>query len=119
MMLQFTRRERITLLLLSGGALLGALANVAHEHRQAVTVHVVRPADVATWDGALDASRRVSLNTATAQILARLPGIGPTLAQRIVDYRHAHGAFRSLADLEEVTGVGPVLRARVSPFLTL
>lgn len=49
----------------------------------------------------------VNLNTASASELDRLPGIGPSLAQEIIGYREAHGAFRSVEDLLSVPGIGP------------
>jgi competence protein ComEA len=49
---------------------------------------------------------RVSLGTATVEQLDGLDGIGPTLAQRIVDYRTEHGGFGSLGELREVEGIG-------------
>ncbi|MYY00363.1 ComEA family DNA-binding protein [Streptomyces sp. SID486] len=48
----------------------------------------------------------VSLNTATADQLDTLPGVGPVLAQHIVDYRTRHGGFRSVDELREVNGIG-------------
>jgi competence protein ComEA len=48
----------------------------------------------------------VSLNTATVDQLDTLPGVGPVLAQHIVDYRTQHGGFRSVDDLREVNGIG-------------
>jgi competence protein ComEA len=48
----------------------------------------------------------VDLNSATLEQLDALPGIGPTTAQKIVDYRQAHGAFHSLAELDAVPGIG-------------
>ncbi|WP_438293856.1 helix-hairpin-helix domain-containing protein [Streptomyces sp. HUAS TT7] len=48
----------------------------------------------------------VSLNSASAEQLDGLPGVGPVLAQHIVDYRAQHGGFRSVDELREVNGIG-------------
>ncbi|MFF3345250.1 helix-hairpin-helix domain-containing protein [Streptomyces sp. NPDC002779] len=48
----------------------------------------------------------VSLNTATAEQLDTLPGVGPVLAQHIIDHRTRNGGFRSVAELREVNGIG-------------
>jgi len=48
----------------------------------------------------------VSLNTATVDQLNALPGVGPVLAQHIVDYRTRHGGFRSVDELRSVNGIG-------------
>ncbi|MFF1301786.1 helix-hairpin-helix domain-containing protein [Streptomyces sp. NPDC058307] len=52
------------------------------------------------------AAAPVSLNTATVDQLDTLPGVGPVLAQHIVDYRTQHGGFRSVNELREVNGIG-------------
>ncbi|WP_269854040.1 ComEA family DNA-binding protein [Streptomyces sp. RPT161] len=49
---------------------------------------------------------QLSLNTATAEQLDALPGVGPVLARRIVEYRTEHGGFTSVSQLRQVTGVG-------------
>ncbi len=49
----------------------------------------------------------VSLNTASAEQLDTLDGIGPTMAQKIVAYRAQHGGFGSLHDLDAIPGIGP------------
>ncbi len=52
-------------------------------------------------------SEQVLINTASAPELERLPGIGPVLAQRIVEYREQNGPYQRLEDLLEVEGIGP------------
>jgi competence protein ComEA len=49
---------------------------------------------------------KVNLNTATLAQLDTLPGVGPVLAQRILGYRTNHGGFRSVTDLRQVDGIG-------------
>jgi competence protein ComEA len=61
----------------------------------------------------------VHLNTATLAELDALPGIGPVTAQKIIDFREEHGAFRSVDDLDAVPGIGAArleqLRELVAP----
>jgi competence protein ComEA len=61
----------------------------------------------------------VNLNTATVAQLQELPGVGPVLAQRIVDYRDRHGGFRSVDELREVTGIGEATFAELQPLVTV
>ncbi|MFD4634098.1 helix-hairpin-helix domain-containing protein [Streptomyces sp. NPDC058284] len=56
--------------------------------------------------GTASATGPVGLNTATAEQLDELPGVGPVLAQHILDYRAEHGGFRSVEELREVNGIG-------------
>jgi len=49
----------------------------------------------------------VNLNTAGVEDLETLPGIGPTRAQQIIDYREANGSFHSVEDLLNISGIGP------------
>ncbi|MFH8606325.1 helix-hairpin-helix domain-containing protein [Streptomyces sp. NPDC018029] len=56
--------------------------------------------------GGVPATAPIGLNTATAEQLDQLPGVGPVLAQHILDYRAEHGGFRSVEELREVNGIG-------------
>jgi competence protein ComEA len=61
----------------------------------------------------------IDLNRASVEDLDAIPGLGPALAQRIVDYRQAHGPFMKIEDLREVSGVGPENLAKLKPYLGL
>ena len=62
-----------------------------------------------------DPSRRVDLNRATASDLEALPGIGPKLAQRVIEHRMSHGLFTKVEDLRQVKGIGHKKFDRLRP----
>jgi competence protein ComEA len=68
--------------------------------------------------GARAAPVRIDPNTATVVELQRLPGVGPAMAQRIMEERE-QGAFVSMADLQRVRGIGPALAAKLAEHVTL
>ncbi|MEO0073054.1 MAG: ComEA family DNA-binding protein [candidate division WOR-3 bacterium] len=61
----------------------------------------------------------LDLNHASARQLEALPGIGPVLSQRIVEYRLSHGRFREVSDLLRVTGIGPKRFALIKQLVTV
>ncbi|WP_417235075.1 helix-hairpin-helix domain-containing protein [Arthrobacter sp.] len=61
--------------------------------------------------GALD------INTASATELEQLPGIGPALSARIVEFRTSNGPYASLDELDAVPGIGPAMMARLEPLV--
>ncbi len=61
----------------------------------------------------------VNLNTATAEQLDTLPGVGPVTAQKILSWRAAHGAFSAVDELLEVDGIGEKTLADLAPLVTL
>lgn len=64
-------------------------------------------------------SYRVNINTASVEQLDELPGIGPAIAQRIVEYRAAHGMFKTTNELKSVSGVGDALFAHIEALVTI
>jgi competence protein ComEA len=64
-------------------------------------------------------SKPININTATAQELAQLPGIGPSTAQKIVEYRQQIGKFKSIEQLLDVPRVGTLTLQRITPYITL
>ena len=57
----------------------------------------------------------INLNSADLAQLDTLPGVGPVLAQRILDWRAQHGRFTSVDELGEVSGIGDTLLAQLTP----
>ena len=60
----------------------------------------------------------VNINTATVDELDTLPGIGPTTAQKIVDYRTQHGPFSNIEDIMNVSGIGPATFDNIKNLIT-
>jgi competence protein ComEA len=69
--------------------------------------------------GGTSADGKVNLNTAGVEELDALPKVGPVLAQRIVDWRKEHGAFRNVEELDAVDGVGPKMLEALLPLVTV
>jgi len=61
----------------------------------------------------------VNLNTATAEQLAAIPGVGPKMAERIIDYRQKNGGFKKVEDLMNVSGVGEKSFLKMKPLITV
>ena len=87
-------------------ALLGLVGFVAWH-----SIPPMRPVE----DHASQQPIRVDINRADRGELMMLPGIGPNLADRILDYRETHGPFDGLADLRKVSGIGPATLEKLRP----
>ena len=62
---------------------------------------------------------QVSINTAGIDELSSLPGIGPVLASRIIEYRENHGKFKCLEEIKKVKGIGPHIYSRIAAMIRL
>jgi competence protein ComEA len=61
----------------------------------------------------------VNINTATLDQLDALPGIGPTTAQKIIDYRNLHGPFQKIEDIMNVSGIGPATFDKLKSLISI
>jgi competence protein ComEA len=80
------------------------------------------PQEQATGDDDAGASGEapdalLDLNRADASDLEGLPGVGSTMAERIIAYRDEHGPFTSVDELRQVKGIGPALFAKIAPLV--
>jgi len=113
----FTREERAVVFFLAGALAVGSLV---------MTLGRVAPSAVPDFrerpsEGAPEPEKRVleegpvDINSAGAEELVRLPGVGPVRAAAIVSYREANGPFESVDRLIDVKGIGPVTLERLRP----
>jgi competence protein ComEA len=103
--------------------------NLAQELHDQQQIHVPRIGEsqvLPTATSSLSLSTRpvappdaININTASAEQLATLPGIGPALAQRIVDWRTANGPFATIADITKVPGIGDKIFERIKDQITV
>lgn len=102
--------------------------NLALEVRDQQQIHVPRkgesapaqptsPSDAAV--SAATGARRVNINTATQAELETLPRIGPSIAQRIVDYRTRNGPFKKIEDIKNVSGIGEAMFSAIKDLIAV
>lgn len=97
------------------------LARLANDGEQIIVLGLSSSAGQSDTSGlgeTLGGQALINLNQADAASLDTLPGIGPTLAARIVDYRKLNGGFTSLDDLGKVAGIGASLLANIKGLVT-
>lgn len=74
---------------------------------------------MATGPTGISSGGKVNINTATAAELESLPGIGPTYARRIIEYRERHGSFQRIEEIMRVRGIGEATFERIKDQITV
>jgi competence protein ComEA len=69
--------------------------------------------------GEREEPQKIDLNRAEAWLLEALPGIGETIAQRIIDYRQENMGFSNIAEITEVQGIGPATYEQIKDLITV
>jgi competence protein ComEA len=110
----------------AGGALPGTDVSLLNLARKVVDGELILVGVTAAPDpggggqlGAPASGGKVNLNTATLAQLDALPGVGPVLAQRILDHRDRHGGFRAVSDLRQVDGIGDARYEQLKELVTV
>jgi competence protein ComEA len=75
--------------------------------------------DLATPEATSSTTELININTATLEELDSLPGIGPTTAQKIIDYRTENGPFSAIEDIVNVSGIGPATFEDIKDLITV
>lgn len=84
-----------------------------------VLVSVPVTAGATTWQEQAEATEKIDVNNADEEQLQRVPGIGPAMARRIIEWRNEHGRFERLDDLLDIRGIGTKTLEKLRPYLTL
>ena len=115
--------SRVIDAVMSAGGLLSTAAecgvNLAREVKDGEQLSIPSKDQNCTVNGLSDQGGTLSLNSATAEQFDSLPGIGPTLAERIVQWRNSNSGFASVDQLNEVSGIGDKLFAGIRDLVTL
>ena len=97
--------------------LMAAILGIAVSAAAASAQNKATPKTAATVTAT--ATAPVNLNTATVEQLATIPGVGPRMAERIIDYRQKNGGFKKVEDLMNVSGVGEKSFLKMKPLITV
>ena len=122
-MLNLSKQEKsaIIILVLIGLAGSGAIAYKNRREKINITVNnfETRTDSLDGIESQIRQAKTVDINTATAEDLQSLRGIGPSLAQEIVEYRVINGPFKKIEEIQNVSGIGPNKFGGIREFLKI
>ena len=121
-MFNLTKSERLVLLFLIVSCLVGLSINFIRANQGQVNLQLTESGltrKEKNFDRLIKEAKKVNINQATIEQFIRLPGIGPSLAERIVAHRQAQGPFESIEDITKVAGIGPKKFEAIKEFLEI
>jgi len=81
--------------------------------------HAINPAEIGKKASKVIAEEKININTATVEQFQNLPGIGSSIAQEIINYRHEHGPFQKVEDIMQVKGIGEKKFEKIKDLITV
>ncbi|MFC1570782.1 ComEA family DNA-binding protein [Candidatus Omnitrophota bacterium] len=120
--MELTRGEKYALIFLSTLLLVGSILLYARHSRPLKEITIVKNGvkeelTLQEVELELKESRRVDINTASKEELTNIPGIGDTLAERIIERRGYYGKFYSSEGLLEIEGIGPQRLEKIKEYI--
>ncbi|HDZ77216.1 MAG TPA: helix-hairpin-helix domain-containing protein [Candidatus Omnitrophica bacterium] len=109
--LNLTRQEKNTLLVVAAAALLGLVLSFLFK---------AAPSAGRIYAASFDTeTSRININSAGKEQLITLPGIGPKIAEKIIDYREKEGKIYDIKELKQINGIGDKKIENMKPFLII
>ena len=112
-MLSLNSQEKKVLVFIAAAALVGIGLKFYQKHIGSTPK--ISDLNTATYNQA----SKININTAAEEDLIKIPGIGPELASRIIEYRQTQGPFSDIEDLKKVKGIGEKKFEAIKEFITL
>ena len=120
-MLDLTKQEKVILIFLTLTFVTGAGISAYKKSAQATEL-AVRPYKIEALEEAdqfIEEHRFININSSNLEELRRLPGVGEKLAERIIQYHSAHGAFMAAEELMQVKGIGEKKFEKIKDLIVL
>ena len=128
-MFGFTRQERAVILFLLFALIVGSAIALLQKRNSGFAPELIPPQNqgavvegesrVKSRSPLASVHRKVNINTASPEELESLPGIGPSLARRIVGYRSVNGRFKKVEEIKRVSGIGERSFQRIKKLITV